>query len=102
MYSGFKGTKGRWVAVQNNSYYDIVAVGHASRNLAFNILLFDSHTHDPLSLTDENKANAQLIATAPELLDGLCKVKAELLRCDILDERTEKFIDGLISKATTI
>lgn len=41
---------------------------------------------------------AYLINSAPILLDAILKIKAELLRCDMLDERTEQFIEHTISQ----
>lgn len=100
METGFKGTKGEWVATPNTCFYDIDVLGNSKRILSFNIILFDNEKGEAISLSEENKANAQLIATAPEMLEALVTIKAELLRCDILDERTEKFIDDVVSKAT--
>lgn len=67
----FKGTKGKWTAKKNNAFYEVGTSAEGKR-LGFNIMLFaiGDRTLD-LSHSEENKANAQLIAAAPELLEAL-------------------------------
>lgn len=65
----FKGTKGKWEA-HNNKVYQEVNRRTEERSLLISIHLYDENMKG-LSLSEENKANAQLIASAPEMLEAL-------------------------------
>lgn len=83
----FKGTPGPWTIDKNIEGISCIWGDDSSRVCS---MRHDSVLHG---------VDAQLIATAPEMLEGLIKIKSELLRCDILDDQTEKFIDALVNKA---
>ena len=70
----FKGTKGNWTAKENASFHEVRIEDSRNTALSINVMLnkFDEkgelHDHN---LTEENKANAKLIAASPELLNAL-------------------------------
>lgn len=69
----FKGTKGEWIYKKNSSFYEVfnADIYDSSRIFGVNIFLYGKTTIDDLHLTQENEANAKLIAAAPELLECL-------------------------------
>lgn len=67
MSGEFKGTPGPWEVEDNGFFYDINAVRGTVGNTCSSANWFDNDEHrGPVAL-----ANAQLIATAPELLEAL-------------------------------
>ena len=63
--SAFLGTKGEWKVINIELfYYSTCAVGNDKTSVCH--LFYEGRT-----ITDEAKANAKLIATAPELLEAL-------------------------------
>lgn len=87
----FKGTKGKWevkkVANQNWVWANV----RGGECLA------------KFSDIEENKANAQLISKAPEMLDFINRISGEMLRNDfVLDERWYDQARELIKQATEI
>ena len=93
--SEFKGTKGEWqikgyTTPSGQSYYIEKPNG-------------SEICHTPIRTGKENKANAQLISKAPEMLQMLNNIHGELLRCDfVLDERWVDKIEKLIKEATKL
>ena len=79
-----KGTKGEWIATTNSHYQEVSLVTNKKR-LNCNIFLYDVVEDNTLklSLSEENEANAKLIAAAPDLLDAL---QAMLSRFKHVDE----------------
>ena len=75
-----KHTKGEWKAVKNNSYWDVFT-NIKKNHLAISVNLFKDDENDDIevidnSLTEENEANAKLIAGSPVMIDYIIK-KAE-------------------------
>ena len=70
-------TKGEWIAKENSSFHEVYNANAYEDGcdyvLAINVLLFKDSKGS--HLTDENKANAKLIAAAPELLERLVFVE---------------------------
>ena len=71
----FKGTKGEWIASKNSCFYEVksksdYSIGARVLNVSIHI---NEVKKDVLSdsLCEENKANAKLIAAAPDLLEAL-------------------------------
>ena len=63
--SAFKGTKGKWKVINIELFdYSTCVVGNDKTSVCH--LFYEGRT-----ITDEAKANAKLIATAPELLEAL-------------------------------
>lgn len=93
----FKGTKGEWVISEIN-ISDLKSIAIFSDEKQ-EVLL---HMYLPNSeITEENKANAKLIASAPDLLEALIKI-----RKSIKDQKLESnfghtlsYVDEAIKKA---
>lgn len=65
MSSEFKGTPGPWEVEDNGHFYDINAARGTVGNVCSSRSWFDNHEHrGPVAM-----ANAQLIASAPRLLE---------------------------------
>lgn len=72
--SEFKGTPGPWEVEDNGHFYDINAERGTVGNVCSSMSWYDNDEHrGPVAL-----ANAQLIATAPELLKVLQKTMDEI------------------------
>jgi len=109
-----KHTQGEWTYSKNSHFYDI-NTDKKNRNLGFNILLFDNKGKS-LNHTQENEANAKLIASAPELLEavkklrstmnvlcGLDKVRKVIMESEGADKMLSEILDtssSAIKKAT--
>lgn len=96
METGFKGTRGQWIVGEHSKYRAWVDVESTEKGTIGRSFYGEAK---PVITESEAIANAHLIASAPEMLEALVRIKAELLRCDILDEKTEKFIDAVVAKA---
>jgi len=72
----FKGTKGKWEAIENSYYFDVRTSNKNGRDLCVNVLVLDNCKTD--SLSEENKANAKLIAAAPEMFEMLKVAKSTI------------------------
>lgn len=80
--SKFKGTPGPWFAVKNSVYWDIRIY-----NNDYGQILASTQTNRFIPINSEQeKANAQLIAAAPELLEALQDCKDTLLLCTLIDK----------------
>lgn len=68
----FKGTKGIWIA-ESNPYFNEVHLSNAKVRMEIHVHLFDVSTYPTvnISLSDEGKANAQVISKAPQLVEEL-------------------------------
>lgn len=69
----FKGTKGKWIYDFNGQYCDVFnenRFDNADKIMSISTMLYDRQ-HNDISDTAENKANAKLIASAPDLLNAL-------------------------------
>ena len=71
----FKGTKTEWIASKNSCYYEVKSKSDYSIGArVLSVLIHINEVQKDLlsdSLCEENKANAKLIAAAPELLEAL-------------------------------
>jgi len=69
-----KHTKGPWIALKNSAFYEVYNESRFDDEsdcfFSVNVLLHDMNSND-LNHTEENKANAKLIAAAPDLLEAL-------------------------------
>ena len=100
----FKGTKGKWVVELNDHdpFYrrNVLEVGLKG---CYPVAVLYGDGND---FNDEVKANAQLIAHAPEMLEMLSKVNDRLNRRTLPTEsevnQFVKDIQDLITRATTI
>lgn len=96
----FKGTKGKWYAVEYAGYYIIQNGNYYG----------DKDVLDPENFAEEQvKANALLISKAPEMLEMLQKISAELEHIWMNNDSNEIFdvidaeeLDNLIKSATEI
>lgn len=68
----FKGTQGKWEVKENKSFIEVES-RQEFKTLSINIHLLKEYDDDS-SISEENKANAKLIASAPELLKALVGV----------------------------
>lgn len=80
----FKGTQGQWYS-KISGYKDYVAVyavddraGYADRTIMYDNDLDGNHCKDCYDIFEIRKADAKLIASAPELLEVLQKVALDL------------------------
>lgn len=93
----FKGTKGKWTLGDGTITYS-----------QYNITSQDGSVYigevgGGLISKDENRANAQLISKAPEMLDFINRISGEMLRNDfVLNEKWYDQAQELIKEATTI
>ena len=86
MKKQFKGTKGNWeLESENPTSFPYVLLKNDTRILSINVILnsrekvrnnykdgtFDFSDKDSISLSEENMANAKLVASAPEMLEAL-------------------------------
>lgn len=86
--SEFKGTKGKWVVDKHNN----ICVGYEE------IAFLKSSTKNK-----ERRANAKLIAHAPEMLDFINRISGEMLRNDfVLSEEWYEQAQKLIKSATEV
>jgi hypothetical protein len=71
----FKGTKTEWIASKNSCYYEVKSKSDYSIGARFlSVLIHINEVQEDIlsdSLCEENKANAKLIAAAPDLLEAL-------------------------------
>lgn len=98
----FKGTKGKWSVITPEDSNGYVYVNQeSSLNVATCYTVdYSNWEHSP---TEETKANAQLIAHAPEMLEMLQRCKEYfLLKTDRYSEERADAIGDLIKKATKI
>ena len=66
----FKGTKGEWYAIPNKIFMEVRTM-EKERSLSINLHLLKNPDFDYFGLSEENKANAKLVAAAPNLLKAL-------------------------------
>jgi len=93
----FKGTKGVWEFVENENVYSVETLGIVDKPYWA--------ICDTITKKEEDKANAQLIAHAPEMLEML--IEFVIMFDGVLNENTKsdelhKKAKQLITKATTI
>lgn len=72
----FKGTKGKWISRHNGSYWEVNREEdfEDGKRLAVSVMVFNIEDGNCVfDRSHEDKANAQLIAAAPELLNA-CKL----------------------------
>tara|TARA_R110000850_G_scaffold224803_2_gene350239 strand:- start:21 stop:344 length:324 start_codon:yes stop_codon:yes gene_type:complete len=102
MNTEFKGTQGEWKSVSNDSYWEVIN----NRKYNDNESIFTASLHINKyhkgkiysdSLSNESKANAQLISAAPELLKALQDVYSDLFQGAIPNDL--EFIKKAINKA---
>ena len=94
----FKGTKGEWTYSKNSSYIEVRKIidENSNKSLSILVMLYESkgedRSLDSVSLSDENEANAKLIASAPDLLEALKELYelAYMWSNDKEDETLEK------------
>ena len=70
----FKGTKGKWISRYNNSYWEVNREEdfEDGKRLAVSVMVFNIEDGNcEFDVSHEDKANAQLIAAAPDLLQAL-------------------------------
>jgi len=91
----FKGTKGVWEFVENENVYSVETLGVVDKPYWA--------ICDTITKKEEDKANAQLIAHAPEMLEMLDKMRKAILSEDFTRMLCEsQSAKELITKATTI
>ena len=86
----FKGTKGKWEFVENENVYSVETLGVVDKPYWA--------ICDTITKKEEDKANAQLIAHAPEMLEMLI----DILEQENITQSAHDEIQQLITKATTI
>ena len=86
----FKGTKGVWEFVENENVYSVETLGVVDKPYWA--------ICDTITKKEEDKANAQLIAHAPEMLEMLI----DNLEQENITQSAHDEIQQLITKATTI
>ena len=69
----FKGTKGEWILSVNSSYPEVRVLDYGNRVFGAAIMLHNDENDVLVNAhhSDENIANAKLIAAAPDLLEAL-------------------------------
>lgn len=70
----FKGTKGKWISRYNGSYWEVNREEdfEDGKRLAVSVMVFNIEDGNCVfDVSHEDKANAQLIATAPEMFGKL-------------------------------
>ncbi len=86
----FKGTKGKWEFVENENVYSVETLGVVDKPYWA--------ICDTITKKEEDKANAQLIAHASEMLEMLI----DILEQENITQSAHDEIQQLITKATTI
>lgn len=74
----FKGTKGKWISRYNDKYWEVNREEDFKdgKSLAISVMVFEAKDGDYVfGRSGEARANAHLIATAPELLELAIKVQ---------------------------
>jgi len=65
----WKGTPGPWVAQSNNFYWDVRNMDQSERLLSISSMLYPKDMGGDLSLSEENEANADALAAAPDMVE---------------------------------
>lgn len=102
----FKGTKGKWYVEYNGYYNEVLSTSNSYEGRVFkaSTLLHDLSAPGvaDLSNSEEDKANAQLISCAPEMLEMLERVREKLANGDMPDYDDYEEIEQLITKAKEV
>lgn len=111
--SEFKGTKGKWeLESENPTSFPYVLLKNDTRILSINVILssrerirnnykdgtFDFSDKGSISLSEENIANAKLIASAPEMLEML----KDIVEQENVSQSAHDEIVELIKQATEL
>ena len=64
----WKGTPGPWVAQRNAFYWEVQNMDQSERMLSINLMLYPKGLGDA-SLSEENEANADALAAAPDMVE---------------------------------
>lgn len=104
----FKGTKGKWISRYNNSYWEVNREEdfEDGKRLAVSVMVFNIEDGNcEFDVSHEDKANAQLIAAAPEMLNMLQRIRKEsskvLSYFEAHDERVSD-LDNLLCESIDI
>ena len=87
-----KHTKGNWTAAKNTVFWE-VHTDLKEKHLSLNILLCGEDKKNRLTdlhLTEENEANAKLIAAAPDLLEALNELNDWVKKLDTFSTNDNK------------
>ena len=90
----FKGTKGEWTICDNWSY-DVDCEG-------WTIVQSIAHNNKPNATKEEAKANAQLIAAAPDLLEALIEAKHSIEGIWMSKNQQQELLDKIASVAESL
>ena len=88
----FKGTKGSWKAKNNPSNTKLYGIWSEKMDLI-------AMANQDFRTREEMKANAKLIATAPELLEACVRALGQINGEGMRKERTIKQLEQAINKA---
>ena len=94
----FRGTKGKWIVKPNSHFIEVIreenfgSDNNDNRLLTANVMLYAYDSFDDKHLSEENYANAHLMAAAPELLEALQEMNEW---CKSLTDSSNNKGDGL-------
>ena len=96
-----KHTKGNWITVANGSYIVVKTENwfDSDRHLYVSVMLYDDRNND-LHFSEENKANADVIAAAPEMLEAMQLFVDLVERGEIRSKKTYASFQEMIKKDT--
>lgn len=99
----WKGTKGKWVSRHNGHYWDVNREEdfNDGKRLAISVMLFkyDGGGDMIYDRSDEVEANAQLIASAPDMLEALLYFRGDMESWSDAHQDVKDKVESAINKA---
>ncbi len=98
----FKGTKGKWISRYNNRYWEVNREEdfEDGKRLAVSVMVFNIEDGNCVSdVSHEDKANAQLIASAPDMLEALLYFRGDMESWSDAHQDVKDKVESAINKA---
>lgn len=106
MSTKFKGTKGNWFAKKNSSFWDVRLENQyqdiEETAISISVMLYKGSPILAKHFSLENAANAQLIASAPRLLDMLEDCVNFLSEIEVPEHLKETYGNLIMNAGATI